>query len=150
MSRLSICAGLAVALAITASAAAARYGTSRTTPYEGFRQVGEASWYGPGFHGRKTASGERFNQNKLTAAHRKLPLGTEVQVVNLENGRSVTVEINDRGPYVRGRVIDVSRAAAKRLGIIEDGVAQVEIRATQQQLAEARNASSGRQVASGG
>ena len=152
MSRLSICAGLVAALSLTASAGAARYGSQGTAPFEGFRQVGEASWYGPGFHGRKTASGERFDQNDLTAAHRKLPLGTEVQVVNLENGRSVNVEINDRGPYARGRVIDLSKAAAKRLGILEDGVAQVEIRATPEQLAEARNVGTqgSREVASGG
>jgi rare lipoprotein A len=104
----------------------------------GFRQVGLASWYGPGFHGRKTASGERFDQNDLTAAHRKLPLGSEVRVTNLENGRSITVEINDRGPYIDGRVIDLSKAAAGRLGIIEDGVAEVRIEATRRQLALAQ------------
>ena len=102
-----------------------------------FRQVGMASWYGPGFHGRKTASGERFNQNKLTAAHRKLPLGSEVKVTNLENGRTITVEINDRGPYAKGRVLDLSKAAAKKLGMVDDGVAKVRIEATRQQLAEA-------------
>lgn len=102
-----------------------------------FHQVGMASWYGPGFHGRKTASGERFNQNRLTAAHRKLPLGSEVKVTNLENGRSITVEINDRGPYKKGRVLDLSKAAAKKLGMVEDGVAKVRIEATRQQLANA-------------
>src|SRR5688500_11069556 len=80
-----------------------------------FRQVGVASWYGPGFHGKRTASGERFDQNDLTAAHRKLPLGSEVKVTNLENGRSIIVAINDRGPYIKGRVIDLSKAAARRL-----------------------------------
>lgn len=103
----------------------------------GFRQVGLASWYGPGFHGRLTASGERFDQNELTAAHRKLPLGTEVRVTNLENGRSIVVQINDRGPYVEGRVIDLSKAAARRLGMVEDGVAKVRVEATPQQLAMA-------------
>jgi rare lipoprotein A len=102
-----------------------------------FRQTGVASWYGPGFHGRRTASGERFDQNDLTAAHRKLPLGSEVKVTNLENGRAITVEINDRGPYIKGRVIDLSKAAARRLGIVEDGVAKVRIEATPQQLAMA-------------
>jgi rare lipoprotein A len=102
-----------------------------------FRQTGVASWYGPGFHGRRTASGERFDQNELTAAHRQLPLGTEVTVTNLENGRAITVEINDRGPYVGGRVIDLSRAAAQRLGIVEDGLATVRIEATPRQLASA-------------
>ena len=102
-----------------------------------FRQTGVASWYGPGFHGKRTASGERFDQNDLTAAHRKLPLGSEVKVTNLENGRAITVEINDRGPYVKGRVIDLSKAAARRLGIVDDGVAKVRIEATPQQLAMA-------------
>ena len=73
-------------------------------------QRGEASWYGQGFHGRKTASGERFNQHNLIAAHRKLPLGTKATVINLDNGKTVEVEINDRGPYVRGRIIDLSEA----------------------------------------
>jgi rare lipoprotein A len=100
-----------------------------------FRQVGVASWYGPGFQGRTTASGERFDQNDLTAAHRKLPMGSEVRVTNLENGRTITVEINDRGPYVEGRVIDLSKAAARRLGMVDDGVAKVRIEATSEQLA---------------
>jgi rare lipoprotein A len=100
-----------------------------------FRQTGVASWYGPGFHGKRTASGERFDQTELTAAHRQLPLGAEVTVTNLENGRSVVVAINDRGPYVGGRVIDLSQAAAGRLGIVEDGLARVRIEATPRQLA---------------
>jgi rare lipoprotein A len=100
-----------------------------------FRQTGVASWYGPGFHGKRTASGERFDQNDLTAAHRQLPLGAEVKVTNLENGRSITVAINDRGPYVGGRVIDLSKAAAQRLGIVEDGLAKVRLEATPRQLA---------------
>lgn len=99
---------------------------------------GQASWYGPGFHGRRTASGARFDQNALTAAHRQLPLGSRVTVTNLENGRSVRVAINDRGPYVDGRVIDLSRAAAHRLGMIGDGVVRVRIEATPQELAAAR------------
>jgi peptidoglycan lytic transglycosylase len=99
-----------------------------------FRQIGVASWYGPGFHGKKTASGERYDQNAMTAAHRKLPLGTEVTVTNLENGRSVHVEITDRGPYVKGRHIDLSKAAARELGLINDGTAKVRIEATADQL----------------
>ena len=75
---------------------------------------GVASWYGPGFHGRKTASGERFNQNAFTAAHRTLPFGTLVRVTH--KGRSVTVRINDRGPFIRGRSIDLSKAAARAIG----------------------------------
>lgn len=74
----------------------------------------KASWYGPGFHGRKTASGERFNQYAMTAAHRHLPFGTLVRVVY--KGRSVTVRINDRGPFIKGRSLDLSKAAARRIG----------------------------------
>ena len=92
-------------------------------------QVGEASFYGEGFQGKKTASGEKFDQNDLTAAHPTLPLGTNATVTNLENGKSVDVKINDRGPYVKGRDIDVSKSAAKELGITKDGVAPVKIEA---------------------
>lgn len=81
------------------------------------KQVGKASWYGPGFHGKKTASGQRFNQNALTAAHPRLPLGTRARVTNLHNGKAVDVTINDRGPYHGGRIIDLSRGAAKRLAM---------------------------------
>lgn len=93
----------------------------------GFVQVGIASWYGPGFHGSKTASGEIYNMFKLTAAHKTLPLGTYVKVINLENGKSVIVKINDRGPFVKGRIIDLSYAAAKRLGMLKKGTAKVKI-----------------------
>ena len=99
-------------------------------------QRGEASWYGPGFHGRKTASGERFNQHSLTAAHRKLPLGTKATVINLDNGKTVEVEINDRGPYVRGRIIDLSEAAAKRLAMKHTGTTLVRLEVTKEQLVE--------------
>jgi rare lipoprotein A len=92
-----------------------------------FRQVGTASWYGPGFNGKKTASGKRFDQNKLTAAHRSLPLDTVVTVTNLDNGKAVKVEINDRGPYSGKRVIDLSRAAARKLDMTDDGTARVRI-----------------------
>lgn len=81
------------------------------------RRSGTASWYGPGFHGRRTASGERFNSYGLTAAHRSLPFGTRVRVTNARTGRSVVVRINDRGPFSRGRVIDLSRGAARVLGV---------------------------------
>lgn len=94
-----------------------------------FEQRGTASWYGPGFHGKKTANGEIYNQNGLTAAHRRLPLGTEVEVTHVENGKSVDVRINDRGPYVKGRIIDLSRAAAIELGMKEQGLATVRIEA---------------------
>ncbi|MFO1155673.1 MAG: septal ring lytic transglycosylase RlpA family protein [Rhodospirillales bacterium] len=95
-----------------------------------YTQRGEASWYGPGFHGRKTASGERFNQHELTAAHRKLPLGTKARVTNLDNGKSVEVKINDRGPYVRGRIIDLSKAAAEHLGMKNAGTTPVRLEVT--------------------
>ena len=97
-------------------------------------EQGLASWYGPGFHGKKTASGETYDQNELTAAHRKLPLGSEATVTNLETGKKVDVEINDRGPYVRGRKIDLSKAAARKLDMLDDGTAPVRIEATEGQL----------------
>ncbi len=90
-------------------------------------QVGYASWYGPKFHGRKTASGEPYNMHALTAAHKSLPFGTLVRVTNLENGKSVVVRINDRGPYVAGRIIDLSYAAAKKIGLDKIGVAKVRL-----------------------
>lgn len=91
-------------------------------------QVGNASYYGRAFKGRRTASGERFNPQHLTAAHRSLPLGTTARVTNLETGKSVTVEINDRGPHKRSRSIDLSRAAADRIGLdTDDGLAKVKI-----------------------
>ncbi len=95
---------------------------------------GLASWYGPGFHGNRSASGEIYNQNAMTAAHRSLPFGTYVQVTNMDNGRSVVVRINDRGPFVGGRVIDLSAAAARALGVTQTGVAPVrlDVLATQQ------------------
>lgn len=95
-------------------------------------QVGLASFYGPGFHGEKTASGRRFDQREMVAAHRTLPLGTVVRVTNLENARSVTVRIIDRGPYGRNRrkgtIIDLSKGAARRLGSVEDGLVRVRVR----------------------
>ena len=90
-------------------------------------QQGVASWYGPGFHGRTTASGERFNQHELTAAHKKLPLGTKATVTNLKNGKMVEVEINDRGPYVGGRILDLSKAAADQLGMKHAGTTPVRL-----------------------
>jgi rare lipoprotein A len=92
-----------------------------------FRSQGMASWYGPGFHGNMSASGEVFNQNALTAAHRTLPFGTLVEVTNLDNGRTVTVRINDRGPYSGDRVIDLSEGAARVLGLVQSGVAPVRL-----------------------
>ncbi len=92
-----------------------------------YSETGVASWYGGRFHGRKTASGERYNQNKMTAAHKTLPFGTRVRVKNLNNGKSVSVVINDRGPFTKGRIIDVSRAAARKLDMINSGTARVQI-----------------------
>ncbi len=90
-------------------------------------KVGVASWYGPGFHGRATASGERYDQNELTAAHRTWPLGTPVRVTHLGSGRSVVVRINDRGPYVDDREIDLSKGAARALGMVQAGTARVRL-----------------------
>ena len=88
---------------------------------------GIASWYGPGFHGRLTSSRERYDQYDFTAAHRTLPLGTWALVTNMDNGRTVIVYVNDRGPYVDGRVIDMSYGAARALGMIERGTVPVRI-----------------------
>lgn len=93
----------------------------------GFMEEGIASWYGPGFHGKKTASGETYNQYAMTAAHKILPLGTRVRVTHLDNGRSVLVRINDRGPFVDDRVIDLSRAAATRLEMMGKGTGRVRV-----------------------
>lgn len=90
-------------------------------------QNGMASWYGRDFHGRKTASGERFDMYQLTAAHRSLPFGTTVLVSCPSTGRSVKVRINDRGPYAHGRIIDLSYQAARELGLVQKGAAPVEL-----------------------
>ncbi|WP_165669966.1 septal ring lytic transglycosylase RlpA family protein [Metapseudomonas otitidis] len=92
-----------------------------------YREDGEASYYGARHHGKRSASGERFDQNALTAAHRTLPFGTRVKVTNLNNDRSVVVRINDRGPHVRGRLIDLSRRAAEALDMLRSGVAPVRV-----------------------
>ena len=98
-------------------------------PAENFKYVetGVSSWYGPKFHGRKTANGETYNMNDLTAAHRTLPLPSMVRVINLNNGRSLKLRVNDRGPFARGRIIDVSRRAAQLLGFQRAGTAKVRI-----------------------
>lgn len=90
-------------------------------------QVGKASFYAHKFHGRRTASGETYDETQLTAAHRTLPFGTRVRVTNLENGRKVTLRVNDRGPHVKNRVIDVSYAAAKKLRFVRDGITRVRV-----------------------
>lgn len=92
-----------------------------------YSETGIASWYGPGFHGKDTANGETYDQNDLTAAHRTLPMPSAVRVTNLENGRSIVLRINDRGPFARGRIIDVSRRGAQLLGFEKNGVAKVRV-----------------------
>ncbi len=104
-------------------------GCARTAvaPTPGHPQTGVASWYGPGFNGQPTSSGTIYDQHALTAAHQKLPLGTRARVTNLENGKSVDVLINDRGPFAKGRVIDLSYAAAHEIGMIGPGTARVRV-----------------------
>jgi rare lipoprotein A len=100
-------------------------GISLATAGAAQAQCGGASWYGPGFHGKTSASGERFDQNAMTAAHRSLPFGTVVKVVDQRTGKSVQVRINDRGPFHGSRIIDLSAAAAGKLGFRDAGVAKV-------------------------
>jgi rare lipoprotein A len=123
-------AGLALGL-VLAMVACARPDVDTAAEPPRVRETGLATFYGPGFHGRRTASGARFNQNAMTAAHRTLPLGTRVRVTNLENGESVVLLINDRGPYGlnrrKGAIIDVSKGAAQRLDFIADGLARVRL-----------------------
>ncbi|RQR52684.1 septal ring lytic transglycosylase RlpA family protein [Burkholderia sp. Bp9126] len=105
-----------------------------------FRQTGRASWYGRGFHGRRTANGERFNMNAFTAAHRTLPLASYIRVTNPTNGKWVVVKVNDRGPYKRGRVLDLSYAAAKVIGLVHAGTGRVKIEGlSPQEAREARD-----------
>jgi rare lipoprotein A len=92
-----------------------------------YDEIGVASWYGPGFNGGRTASGERFDQNDMTAAHKTLPMPSIVRVTNLENGVSALIKVNDRGPFSRGRIIDLSHAAAVKLGVIRTGTARVRV-----------------------
>jgi rare lipoprotein A len=99
------------------------------TPHEDFEydEIGMASWYGPKFHGKHTANGERFDQNALTAAHRTLPMPSMVRVTNMENGRTVDLRVNDRGPFARDRILDVSKRAAELLGFRRNGTARVRV-----------------------
>jgi rare lipoprotein A len=101
---------------------------------DGFVQYGKASWYGGGFHGRRTANGEIYDMNKKTAAHKTLPMGTYVKVLNLSNQKQSVVRINDRGPFVKGRIIDLSRAVAEEIDLIGPGVADVKIVALGKEL----------------
>lgn len=121
-----LCPALGLLVACTPALAGPR--TGGPPPRSGgFVQRGEAAWYGGKFHGRLTASGERFDMHALTAAHRTLPFGTRVRVENLRNGRSVVVRITDRGPFTPRRIIDLSRGAAEALDMIRSGVAPVRI-----------------------
>jgi rare lipoprotein A (peptidoglycan hydrolase) len=123
--------GTAVVLLLASIAALALPGcSSRVRPSPGrplSLETGVASWYGGKFHGRLTANGEIYDMNALTAAHRTLPFGTVVRVTNLTNGRSIRLRINDRGPFVKGRIIDVSRRAAEELGFIVNGITRVRV-----------------------
>jgi len=95
--------------------------------FENFPEYGNASWYGGPLHGRKTASGERFDMHSFTGAHKKLPFGTIIRVTNLRNGKEVFIRVNDRGPFVKGRIVDLSRAAAKAIDFTNKGVIRVRI-----------------------
>lgn len=114
-----------VAASLVLSCGGPRTGGSRATGKSmGAKTV---SWYGPGFHGKRTASGEIYNMNAFTCAHKELPFGSRLRIVNPENRRSIVVTVNDRGPFVRGRDIDLSRAAAIKLDIVKDGTARVKV-----------------------
>ncbi|MDP8239633.1 MAG: septal ring lytic transglycosylase RlpA family protein [Candidatus Hatepunaea meridiana] len=95
---------------------------------EGQILTGKASWYGSDFHGKMTANGEIYDMNKVSAAHKHLPFNTIIEVTNLKNGKEIKVRINDRGPYAKGRILDLSKGAAKKLGMMKTGVAEVRIR----------------------
>jgi rare lipoprotein A len=134
-----LCTALAGLLLLGCTPAAAAPGPRRATTVEapgedtpiaprgGYEQRGLAAWYGGKFHGRRTASGERFDQHQLTAAHRTLPFGTLLRVERVSDGRFVIVRVNDRGPFSPKRIIDLSRGAAEALGMIQSGVAQVRL-----------------------
>ncbi len=125
--------GLAMLLFFTVSCSASvRYSSRKDSvraPQQSFTNgrsfTGEASYYGPKFHGRMTASGEAFNMYEFTAAHRTLPFGTILKVTNLVNGKSVTVKVNDRGPFKKNRVLDLSYSAAKKIGMLQSGTARI-------------------------
>ena len=122
------CVVVLLALATVGCATASRTSAPDNAggPAPGTRIDGLASWYGQRHQGLKTASGEAFDMNKLTAAHRTLPFGTRLRVTNVENGKTVVVRVNDRGPHVPGRVLDLSYRAAQALGMTDAGVARVE------------------------
>jgi rare lipoprotein A len=116
------CTGCALLMALMAGCS-----STPTSSVSGHSDTGQASYYGNEFHGRKTANGERFDQGKLTAAHRTLPFGTRVKVTNTQNGKTVVVRVNDRGPFVKGRIIDLSSSAFKNIASLNAGVVPVRI-----------------------
>jgi rare lipoprotein A len=118
---------LLLGMVLLAAACAGKRDAKSAKSVSNYTEVGIASWYGKPFHGRRTANGEVYDMHKLTAAHRTLPFGVKVRVTNLENNRRIVVRINDRGPFKRGRIIDLSKAAAKQLNMIDDGVVKVRI-----------------------
>jgi rare lipoprotein A len=124
MQRLAFCLSIAALLGGCATTATGpkTSGTPENPP-----QIGEASYYASSWDGKRSASGERYDEDELTAAHRTLPFGTRVKVTNLENHKTVIVRINDRGPYRKGRIIDVSRAAARQLDFLADGITKVRV-----------------------
>jgi len=124
-----VSAALAVAVVLSLAAFSSCGGGAKkpVTKANTSGETGMASWYGKKFHGRKTASGERFNMYKMTAAHRTLPFGSKVKVTSIENKKSVVVRINDRGPFTKGRIIDLSYSAAKKIDMIKKGVVKVRI-----------------------
>lgn len=119
--------GLALILLLALGACAGRRPPPDASVEPGWSQEGVASWYGPRFHGRSTASGESFDMEAMTAAHPTLPLGTRVRVTVLETGRRTVLRVNDRGPFVDDRILDVSRAAARMLGFLQEGTARVRV-----------------------
>lgn len=130
---LLICSSCAQRVAVTKKAGGKSYTVmgQTYTPLKsasaGHTETGIASWYGPGFHGKKTSSGEVYDMHRLTAAHKTLPLNSTVKVTNLKTRREVTVRVNDRGPFVDDRIIDLSLAAAKEIGLVSDGTAPVRV-----------------------
>lgn len=125
MGRLAVHALLLVLLLFSVGCAGGP--SPAATPDVGWTETGIASWYGPGFHGRQTASGETYDMEEMTAAHKELPFNTWVHVESMDNGRTVEVRINDRGPFVDGRIIDLSRAAAQQLDMLGSGTARIRL-----------------------
>jgi rare lipoprotein A len=125
---LEACAAAALLAALAVSIAGCRSAGKRDGVRLGWSQRGHASWYGMPFHGRRTASGEIYDMHRITAAHRELPFGTILEVRNLDNERRVQVRVTDRGPFVKGRILDLSYAAALQLDMVRTGTAEVELR----------------------